>query len=412
MTSQEFNNYIKSFKRKPGEYTESEILEICLTHRNLEEGKNWKTLANILGINKSSNALRSWAYRQEQIKKALNDLTTQVKEQVKVKEPVYKNENNDSNFADLYKQKTQIRDIWNSYRADLRKEARFDRVIESIQNTISKLKELEKYTYTYTPKLCKNINEAVMLLSDLHIGVSCNNFYNKYNTEIAKKRVLKYIDKTIKYCKENNIVRLNVCQLGDAIHGIIHTSARIEQEIDAVDQIIIAAEIIAQALNRLQEAAPEVIYRSCLDNHSRLIADKDSNIASENLGRLIDWYIKERLKGTNIIFADDNLDLSIGRFKLLNNKIVIFSHGHEDSKNQAFQNYVGATKEYIDYILLAHFHSGQMKQYQGAKVFINGSVVGTENYAKQHRLFSDPEQTLIIFKEDDVIVYNINLSEV
>lgn len=408
MTLNDMDTYLKSFNRKPGEYTEDEILEICLNYRLIQSSKkNWQHLADTLGINKSGSALRNWAYRQNKIKEELENLRNDVKQEVK--EAKNQKINSISDFATLYKEKTQIRDIWNAYRTNLRHEARLERLNDTIKEIVSELKKLEPYTYVKTSsKPCHA--EAIMLFSDLHIGVTCNNFYNTYNIKIARKRVSKYVEKTINYCKENDVKVLNVCNLGDCIHGITHTNARVQQETDAITQTMIAGEIIAQALNRLQEAAPIVTYRSCLDNHSRLMSNKEDNIECENLGRLIDWYLESRLADTKITFMKDNIDSSIGKFKLLNNKIVVFSHGHEDSKNQCFQNYVGATKEYIDYILLGHFHSGQMKQYQSAKVFINGSVVGTEDYALHKRLFSEPEQTLLIFKDDDVISYNINLN--
>ena len=46
----------------------------------------------------------------------------------------------------------------------------------------------------------------------------------------------------------------------------------------------------------------------------------------------------------------------------------------------------------------------------GAKVIVNGSVCGTEQYAFSKRLFGDPEQTLMIFDGINVIDYHINLN--
>ena len=134
------------------------------------------------------------------------------------------------------------------------------------------------------------------MFSDLHLGVDCNNFYNKYNPEIAVKRVSRLVDRTIKYCKANDISRLTVINMGDMIHGIIHTNARIEAGLSVTEQIIKASEIISQALNRLQESASEVIYRSVVDNHARAMANKHEHIEKENFNKIIDWFVEERLK--------------------------------------------------------------------------------------------------------------------
>ena len=65
--------------------------------------------------------------------------------------------------------------------------------------------------------------------------------------------------------------KLNVLNLGDLIEGIINMNARVESEIDSSQQIIFASELLAEVLNKLQEAAPVITYRDVVDNHSRAI---------------------------------------------------------------------------------------------------------------------------------------------
>lgn len=253
-------------------------------------------------------------------------------------------------------------------------------------------------------------NEAVMLLSDIHLGMEINNFFNHYNLEIAKKRFDTYIDEVIKMCQLHQVRRLNICNLGDCIHGIINVTGRIEAEMNVIDQVMQVAEMLAQGLNKLQNAASEVIYRSVTDNHSRAMANFKENMESENLSRLIDFYLKPRLKDTSIIFAEDNLDYDISFFELLNGQKVICSHGHRDNINVAVQGYLGATKQFVDYICLGHFHESKMKSFQGAKVIVNGSVCGSDSYAQSKRLYGDPEQTLIIIDNNSVIIDNVKLN--
>ena len=170
-----------------------------------------------------------------------------------------------------------------------------------------------------------------------------------------------------------------------------------------------ASEILAGILNSLQDVAPEVFYRSCTDNHSRAIANKHEAIEKENYYRLIDWYIQERLKNTNIVFKNDNLSNEIGKFDLLNGKKVMFSHGHNDVPNKIFQSFIGATEEYIHYVLLGHYHNEKVKNFQNMRVFINGSIVGTDDYAASKRLYTKPSQMLLVFDDDNVVHYSINL---
>jgi hypothetical protein len=197
--------------------------------------------------------------------------------------------------------------------------------------------------------------------------------------------------------------------MGDMIHGIIHTNARIEVGLVVTEQIMKAAELIAQALNRLQESAPEVIYRSVVDNHSRAMANKEEHIEKENFNKIIDWFVEERLKHTKIKFIHDNLDDGLGTFTLINGKTVVFAHGHQDSINNVFQNFIGATNKFVDFALLSHYHNEKVKAYQGLRVFVNGSIVGTEQYALSKRYFNKPSQKLLVFEGNDIIDISIEL---
>lgn len=305
------------------------------------------------------------------------------------------------------KEKQQLRDWYTAYRRNIREESRIDTLINEIKSAADKFKDLPVNLYKDTT--VDNNKEAVLLISDLHLGVDCDNYYNTYNKDIAVKRLNKLANNTIYYCKLNGIKRLNVLNLGDMIHGIIHSNARIEAQMDVAEQIILAGEYISNFLNKLTEACPEITYHSCYDNHSRAIADKNQHIEKEQFSRIIDWFIKERLKNTNIKFIDNDIDGGIGSIQIFDKK-AIFAHGHQDNKNTSVQNFIGLTQEWIDYIFLAHYHNSAVKEFQGCKVFINGSIVGTEQYAFGKRLFSKPSQKLIIFSKDTNNIQDIDIN--
>ena len=404
MNKQEFIEYIDSFSKSPGEYTPEEVLDISIKHRQLQKfEKDWNFLVKKLGVNfRDGEAFRKYisklvnSNKKKIVKKEI--VETEVKEELPTDKTQYEK---------LFIQKQQTRDEWTAYRRMLREDARIESLKEAIQSVTNTLKELPLSTYQGSVRGLDT--EAVLMLSDLHIGVECNNFYNKYNTQIAEARVMKLVDDTIYYCKKNSVKRLNIVNLGDMIHGIIHVSARIEQGIDVVEQIMVASELLSRAINKLQQAAPEIIYRSCTDNHSRSVANKSEAIEKENFNRLIDWYIESRLGNSNVKFVKDNLDVDLGKFSLMNGKKIMFSHGHNDSINQVFQHFVGATEEFIHYMLLGHYHCEKAKSFQNSRVFVNGSIVGTEQYAGSKRLFSKPSQTLLIFDNDNIINHSINL---
>lgn len=416
MTKKEFLEWLNGFGKEAGEFTEEELYLIGSEFKKLPlSEKNWTELVTMLGVtNKDGETqtgenFRCWVkskqYEDGTIKKNIGLISGKTIEDISFQEFEEKTE---EMKRDLYKQQVKTRDQYNAYRKILRDDARLDVMKDLIKDSVMGLKSLpEAKPYV---KNSDDKAEAVLLLSDLHIGVQVDSFYNKYNVDIARARVEKLVHDTIDYCHRHNVHKLNILNMGDMIHGTIHVSARLEQEIDAVNQVMIASEILANAVNKLQEAAPIVIYRSCTDNHSRMTANLSEHIEKENLGKLIDFYLEARLKDSNVIFAHDNIDDEIGLFELCNGEKLVFAHGHHDSVNSSFQAYCGATKQFIKYICLGHYHSSKLKTFEGSKVIVNGSICGPEQYALSKRLFGDPEQTLLIFEGQNLTNIQIGLN--
>lgn len=398
VTIQEFNEYVKNFNKESGSYTPDEQLQIGVKFKQLPfKLRNWGKLVDTLKFNCSGEALRHRVRRY--LKKNPNFLDSSVEGEM---------------YANDYIEQQKVRDWYNAYRRDIREETRIQNLKDEIERAANKFAAIKpaawiRKAYAVDDKY-EGLTEAVLLLSDLHIGAECNNYYNNYNSDIAATRLGTLAANVVKYCERNHVNTLHVLNLGDMIHGLIHTNARIEQQMDVSEQIIIAGELIAQFMATITQAAPNITYRSVFDNHSRAIANKNEHIEKEQFSRVIDWFVQERLKDTKIKFIDDNIDGGVGKFKLENGKSIVFAHGHQDSINSSWQNFIGMTKEWVDYIILAHYHNSKEKTYNGSVVFVNGSLVGTESYAFGRRLFSDPVQKLLVFNNTDTYQdININL---
>lgn len=408
---------LKQFEELLNQYDADElttdiIYDICVKFKSLalsDRGNyTWETLNDRFGHFKATGEnLRCWVkqkqYENGTIERNPKLLTNQNIDQLEFVDFEQKTQELKEN---LYKQQVKTRDTLNAYTKKIRDVARVESFRELMEECANKSEPIKLQKYRGDSS---SDNEAVLLLSDLHIGLQVDKFCNKYNLDIAKERVAKLVHYTIKYCKEHKVKRLNVLLLGDLCSGIIHVNARLEQELNIVQQIISASEIVSQALGELQEAAPEVFVRSCTDNHSRAVANLAEHIESENYGKLIDFYLEEKLKNTKIQFMHDNLDQEIGAFELLNGETMVFTHGHHDNYNQVFQVYSGLLKKYVKYICLGHFHSKKEKSFMGAKVIVNGSICGVDQYAFSKRLMDDPEQALLIFEDNNFLDLTIGL---
>lgn len=419
MIKQEFLDFVNSYEKNPGEYTEDEIYDICTRYcaeHDVGE-RNWDELQGVLGtigrngLPRKGEALRTYfkGLRYERGTIVHNEKMLSGQNIGDMTFPEFE-EKTEKLKQDLYKQQVKTRDHMNEYRTLLRKDARIDTMKELIKEAAKPLPKLDyekDIDYEAAPD-----TEAVLLLSDFHIGDQFNNFYNKFNIEIARRRVHEVVEKTIEYCNRLGVSRLNVLNLGDLIENDLHVTGRIIQEVDAVEQGMIAAEVMAEALARLNEAVPEVIYRSCLDNHSRYIMDYKAAKDEESIVKMIDWWLQERLKDSDIVFAGDELDRHVGMFTLINGDRFVFAHGHEVSVNLCVQTYTAATRSYIKYVALGHWHSTKMKTFLNSKVFVNGSLKGLDNFSEKHGLFGEPEQTLLVFEGNTLTNITINLADI
>ena len=410
MNKSEFTGLIESFHKEPGHYTDDEIYQIGVAHKQLPDNdKDWAKLVNVLGVNKSPDALRCFIKnrqrRNQSLPKNVNLLSDRTFEDMT-------DADINNKKYELYRQQQKTRDEWAALRRFGREQSRLEEVRDAIRSSVNTLQNLPKVTYSGAPIKVLN-GESVLMLSDIHMGAVVDSFYGKYNPQVARNRLQRVVDSACVYCKLFKVKRLHVLNLGDMINGLIHITARIEEQLDMVEQIMTAAEYLSDALNQLQSAAPEVYYRSCTDNHSRMVADLKQNIEKENLNRIIDWFIQERLKNTKIIFANDNLDVDIGKVDLMNGKKLVFVHGHRDK--DLSRSILGISSKLgvpIDYLCLGHYHATMTKTLQKTLVFVNSSMMGSDSYASSIRLYGPASQTLLIFDNDNVLNFTINLDKV
>lgn len=402
MDYEEMQQYIDSFHKEPGTYTMDELMQIGVEFKKLPvKQRNWALLHQQLGVyNISPDGYRKRVERYIKRNDIVGGAPDCVKEEMPTEGEVFKNS---------YIEQQKVRDWYNAYRRDIREETRIENLKDEIQKAADKFSKIN-FKHYKADHITQEGTEAVVLLSDLHIGVDCDNYYNKFNLDIAAERLNTLAENINYYCKMNGVEKLHVLNLGDLINGIIHTNARIEAQMDVAEQIMCAGELISVFLDNILEAAPHITYRSVFDNHSRAIANKNEHIEKEQFSRIIDWFIMERMGGSGVEFLENDIDGGIGRFKLSSGKVLMFCHGHNDGRNSSYQNFIGLTQEWVDYICMAHYHNSAAKEFQGCRVFINGSIVGTESYAFGRRLFSKPSQKILIFNRSNNNVQDIDIA--
>ena len=257
-----------------------------------------------------------------------------------------------------------------------------------------------------SPALISDGNKAILQISDWHYGIEINNAWNTFNTEIAKERVSKLLEETIRRCKKENVKEIYVVNLGDLISGRIHLPLRLQSRIDAVTQIMEVSEILAEFLAELAEHNLFVTYHDCLDNHSRVEPNKSDSLDLESLARITTWYLQERVGKKVKIVSENPFGEDIITFNIPvddREYSVACVHGNKDKPNKVVENLTLMTRHTYDLILTAHMHHFSCDERNECVVVSNGSLMGTDVYAQSLRLSSKPSQNLIILNRNSVV---------
>lgn len=309
------------------------------------------------------------------------------------------------------KEKIRFQDQKREYKNLLRPEARFERILEVLEKEIKSLNETKPFITNKDIYSDISKREAVLVASDWHIGSSFDNYFGKYNLEIAKQRLNKLLNKTIEYCEMNKINTLHLELLGDNISGGIHWSSKVESEEDCVTQSMTLCEILEEFIGRLADKIPYVKVYSVVGNHSRINMNKKDNQKGENFERLVPWYLKKRLSNVDNVEIMDkcNIDDGIISFRVINTNIIGV-HGDLDKPNQIINDMIKMFKFVAEEYHMGHLHHHYEKEEHDIEILINGSLQGTDNYAKDIRKTGRPMQKLMIYDEDGKLcTYKIKL---
>ena len=281
----------------------------------------------------------------------------------------------------------------NAYYRRLSREQTIKEIAIEVADKISSKKILPQFDIAHRANDSK---EAILCISDWHYGMDFTNYWNNYNPDIARERIVKLQDMVIKTIVDEGISRLHIVNLGDMIAGRIHLTIRLESRIDVITQTIEVSEILAEFIHALSQYT-KIDYYDCADNHSRLEPNKKEALNLETLQRIIPWYLQTRLSNQNdiTIHTNNRYGEDIINFNIFDYKIAGV-HGDNDRPIDVVNNINLLTKEHFDMILTAHLHHFSADEKDDTLIISNGSLMGTDTYSKNLRLYSRPSQNLII----------------
>lgn len=303
----------------------------------------------------------------------------------------------------VYKEKRKLYDQRREYNKLLVSDARAEHLNEELVqaayllNTEKPLEFKEKW---FKPNIHK---EAVLCWADWHYGMVADNIWNTYNTSICKDRVKLMVEITKEFLELNSIDVLTILTLGDFCHGAIHTGCRVQSEENVCDQLMHVSELMAEAINELSTVVNEVRIYSCYGNHMRTIQKKDDSIHSDNMEKIVPWWLRQRLQNNSKVTIYESEYKEFTKVNVLGKNICAV-HGdlEKDFKKIGTTIHTIFSKKFnenIDYTISADKHHIEEFEQLGIKSTLVPCLCGTDDHANNGRLYSDPAQTLIIFND-------------
>jgi hypothetical protein len=301
-----------------------------------------------------------------------------------------------------YKERVKLQDANREKRKVLRDFSR----LESIQEYIEmKLDEREPKPFKGCSYKIKNGNESSLLVSDLHAGATVDSIFNYYDLDVLKERMEELAIKTIAFCKRDNVDLLHANFLGDFITGIIHGSTIAQAQEDVIDQILDASDIIVEFIKALRKEIPCVKTYFVYGNHGRTSPNKSDRAYKENFERLMASIVRKDLRNTDIKVIDGGYEDFV-TYKLRDGKLIVSTHGTNDSPDMANKNFTKLLGEDVYCVQMGHLHDVR----EGKGTTVNGSIMGSDDYSIGHRWHNKPTQVLKVYYGDDEVTYKLTLN--
>lgn len=302
---------------------------------------------------------------------------------------------------ELEKEKVRMRDERNELKRMLREEARKESFMEQIKRAISEcdVKPLEHDESKTFDGVVNGDNDLIITLTDLHTGIQIDNFCNKFNSDVLRIRLNRYIDKITEVQRRHGSENAFVI-VSEVISGLIHDSLRIESNQTVIEQFLTAVNYISDFLAELSRHFSYVNVFCCPGNHSRVIANKESSVKGENLDNLVIPFLEAKLQNfDNVCCYKNEIEESVAMFNVRNN-IIMASHGDKDEPSSVVQKFTMMFGVKPSIVYLSHRHTNAMSTVYDTKVITSGCMSGSDNYCMDKRLRGKPEQVISVITDD------------
>ena len=324
-------------------------------------------------------------------------------------EYAYKDDNDndetiEKELGKAYKTIQKLRDQLRIARKVNRANHRNSTIEEDFINTAVKLLGVREQPCKFKVDYSNSDKELLVQLSDLHIGKGVDLPHNKYNFNVAKMRIEKFMNKIIEYGESFNITNITIALTGDIFNLDSYLDSLLTNETHRANAFVTGLDIIGEFLDNLSDSFENIKVIGVVGNESRIrTSEYQSNhdsIASNNFDTLLFKILKRTHPYINFIGECDKL-FDIVTIK---DKVIGLAHGDKfkhsaDEVHKFKSRLIEQFNRNINYIIFGHIHSTLITPNYAR----SGSLVGSDEYAFNGLNISESKSSQNIYLIDDEI---------
>lgn len=292
----------------------------------------------------------------------------------------------DKKYAEIRKERIKLQTV-NTERT------RIDRSIsrqELFYDYISRTKEQIPIPQFNPIPSYKQDKEYLLTLADIHYGAEFISENNQYSPLIAKQRLEKLAQETIDFVKEKKLSKLNILCLGDVIQGLLRIKDLKLNDSSIVKATVEVSRLIAQFLNVISKYCVIEYFHTPTANHTqlRVLGAKANELGQEDIEYVVGHYISDLCSANKRIKTHIEDRDGIDYIKIpIWDYTIIATHGHTIKNiGSSIKDLSILQKQFIDYLILGHFHSGQEipcyeKENIDCEILISPSFIGSDPFS-------------------------------
>ena len=309
----------------------------------------------------------------------------------------------------LAKQKQKFQDLNRIERKAFREDSRQENALIEYNSEIIKLLKRESLKTKLSKKKHNTEAAIVVQIADTHFNELVEIESNKYDFDIASKRLQKYAYKVKEYVKFHKANKVLIAITGDLINSDRRLDEKLAMATNRAKATFLGVHLLKHFILDINESA-EVQVCCVTGNESRVNFELGfvDMVASDNYDFTIFEMLRLLLPDINFL-RGDALELVVE----INGKNMLVIHGHQLGRMDS--NQVGkviskysAKGVIIDFIICGHLHETMIRD----NIARSASLVGSNAYSENAlNLAGTAAQNIYCFTDDGRHDIRIDLQE-